>query len=126
MVTGSAAYDAWIARLIYGECGGTASPSLAHGHARMAAAVVSGRRSAIRFLTRFADRIGPERRRLAAELIDSCHDSVTALSGSTDPVAVADILRTAVGRSQLANQVVAARAAATKALIALKSKAKTG
>lgn len=114
VVTGPAAYDAWIARLIYGECGGAASPSLAGGHARMAAALVSGRKSAIRFLTRWSDRIAPGRRRLAAELIDSCHDSVTALSGSTDPVSVADILRTAAGRAQLADQVAAARAAATK------------
>jgi hypothetical protein len=126
LVTGPAACDAWIARLIHGDAEDSARSGLSNGHCKMAAAVVAGRQSAIRFLTRYAAHLRPERRSLVEVLVESCHAAVTALSESVDPAAVATAVDTPAGRCKLADQVAAARAAATKALIALQSRSRTG
>ena len=122
MVTGPAAYDAWIARLVCGGGGSAVASELAKGHSRMAAATVAGQESAIRFFRRHVDGVVSEMRSLIEALIESCQGSVTALSESADLTAVAELLQATAGRRKLAEQVAAARAAATKALIALQSR----
>ena len=125
VVTGPAAYDAWIARLINAGGGPGAAPDPAIGHRRMASAEVAGRQSAMRFLQGHGDAVAGGLRSLLGALTESCHDTVTALSESTDLAVVAEALKTTAGRRKLAEQVATARAAATKALIAVQSWAKT-
>ena len=116
VVTGLGAYNAWIERTKDLEAGGSSPADESKGHQQLAAAIIAGHQSGIRFLQAQLDRSTPEIRTVITTLTASCHKVVTALTPSLDAKSVGAMLRDAAGRAKLAGQLGHARDAATEML----------
>lgn len=138
VITGPAAYDAWIDRLDTGDAE-DAPPrdrpssrsnvpsfrreSLPHvplGHRGLTAATLAGHRSAIRFLQRHQSQVSGELRAWLATLTKSCHTVVTSLGKCLDIAANDPPLSTPTGRAKLTDAVIRARDATREMRDALK------
>jgi hypothetical protein len=126
VITGTAAYDAWIARR---QKVGRASPAeaqpeapclaepdlpaLAHAHRQLAGSVLTAHKSAIRFLERHHPRVSGDLRSRLDVLTRSCHTIVTSLREWLDAADAAASLSTPGGWAKLTNALARA-AGATK------------
>ncbi len=138
VITGPAAYDAWIDRLDPGDTddaslrdrfsrrsnvpslGGENLPHVPLGHRGLTASILAGHRSAIRFLQRYHPQVSGELRSRFAALTKSCHTVVTSLEPCLDISADDALLSTPTGRAKLIDAVTRARDATEEMLDALK------
>ena len=123
--TGPAAYDAWIAKVRSDDAQDAEHRDLVEGHREMAASVLAGHRSTIRFLKRHLTRSTPATRSLTETLADKCQKIVTAAGEALD-AAVDDAWgSTPSGRAAVTDPIARARDAANELLAALNAHAQT-
>ena len=138
VITGPAAYYAWIDRLDPPDADDTPprdrrssrsndpsfdGESLSRvplGHRGLTASVLAGHRSAIRFLQRHHPKVSGELRLRLAALTKSCHTVVTSLGECLDMAADDPLLSTPAGRAKLTDAVARARDATKEMFDAFK------
>ena len=116
VVTGPRAYDAWIERIKAADAGDKSPPQESQGHQQLAAAIIAGHQSGIRFLQAQLDRSTPRIRTVITTLTAACHKVVTALTPSLNAKSLGAMMRDAAGRNRLAGQLGHARDAAAEML----------
>ncbi len=121
VVTGPAAFDAWIARLEDEEAYVTDGPGLRQGHMLLAASVMAAHNSAIRFLKSRLARGTDQERSLIEAMISSCHSVIAALGEAIDLAAAEESISTSAGRVKVAGKLACARDAATQMWTALQT-----
>lgn len=121
VVTGPAAFDAWIARWEDEEAYVADGTGLRQGHMQLAASVIAAHNSAIRFLESQLARNADKKRSLIDAMISSCHSVIAALAETVDLAAPEESISTPPGRAKVAARLASARDATTQMLAALQA-----
>ncbi len=121
VVTGPAAFDAWIARWEDEEAYVADGPGLRQGHMQLAASVIAAHNSASRFLESQLARTTDQKGSLIDAMISSCHSVTASLGETVDLAAAEESISTPPGRAKVTARLTSARDATTQMLAALQA-----
>ncbi len=121
VLTGPAAYNAWIDRLRRERAAGPPESDSAVGHNRLAAYVVAAHQSTLRFLDAQLSYGTPRQRGAIEVMVHGCRKIVTSLEEYLELAAVRAMSQTTTGREKLIHGVAATRDATATVLSRLEA-----